>query len=115
LKHYYIIGVAIKPMTSDDPGKMFLKYKPIHVTPADIDDAMKALKLSKDKLFKTSYRDAVTTFEVGEKSQILHMLQLSCQVNDATLHCFVLEEELEDPEEFFDELISLAIFDETKN
>lgn len=108
MKHYYIIGVATNPMTSTNPGEMFLKYKPIHVTPVELDSAMKALKLSKDKLFKTPYHDAVTTFGINEKSQVLNMLQLSCQVNDATLHCFVLDEELEDPEEFFDKFVDLA-------
>ena len=53
-------------------------------------------------------RTAVTTFGINEKSQVLSLLQLSCQVNDATLHCFVLDEELEDPEDFFDKFVDLA-------
>lgn len=113
MKHYYIIGVAVKTMTDghDDIGKMFLKYKPIHITDEDIDNANKALKLSKDKIFKTSFHEAAQTYQIDNKSHILNMLQLSCRANNATLHCFILDDELDNAEEFFDNFVEVANID----
>ena len=109
MKHYYIIAVAVKPMTDGhDIGKMFLKYKPIHITDEDINNAEKATKLTKDKIFKTSFNEAAQMYQIDSKSHTLDMLQLSCRANNATLHCFILDDELDNAEEFFDNFVEVA-------
>ena len=106
--HHYVIGVAVKSMRNNDPGKVYLKYGPVYYSNEDVAKVRDAKLLSEDRLFKTSSSDALS---INECSQLVHSLTAmkhSASANDCTLHHFSSEHTLDD--EVFKTLVETANF-----
>lgn len=104
--HHYIIGVAVKSMRHSDPGKLYLKYGPLHFTNDDVKKVRDAKVLSEDKLFPTTSKEAL---EINECSQVvgsLTAMTLAARANDCTLHHFSTEFPFRD--EDFETIVNAA-------
>lgn len=106
LPHHYFVAVAIKPMNSDDPGKMYLKYRPFYVSHSQIEKFRDAALITQDKLFQTSQSEALQMHGLEGKAQEFAMLKLSAKVNLCTIHHFSSEHEID--EEWFDTFVNNA-------
>jgi len=112
LPHHYIIGIATKPIISKTPGKIFLKYGPIHYTNDDVVNMAEAKQLISDKLFKTTPSEALYGRDVGILSASLGALFMTARMTEATVHHFSSEYPIED--EWFVDFIETAHMEHTK-
>ena len=96
LPHHYIIAVAIHPMNSSDPGKMYLKYRPFYVHHSQIKKFRNVALLIQDKLFPTSQLEALKIYDLQELVYSFSMFELSASVNLCTLHHFSSEFKIEE-------------------
>jgi len=94
--HHYIIAVGVHPATSNDAGKMYLKYKPIYFTNDDIEKMQHATMLSKDKLFKTSGSEAIAAVGCSELANTITGIKLAAAMNQCSLHHFSCEEKMDE-------------------
>jgi hypothetical protein len=110
-KHHYLIGVVITDMTSSEPGRFQLKYRPVYYTNNDIELVAKAIKLSKDQLFKTTKEEAMKVQGCQNLVVTISTMMHSIRANNATLHHFTTEEKVD--EEWFETLVESANFSES--
>ena len=103
LPHHYFIAVAIKPMSSNDPGKMYLKYRPFYLNHSQIEKFRDVALLIQDKLFPTTQIEALQIYGLAAKAQEFGMLKLSAKVNLCTIHHFSSEYEID--KEWFDSFV----------
>jgi hypothetical protein len=93
--HHYIIGVAIHPATSNNAGKMYLKYRPVYFHNDDVEKVQHAIMLSRDKLFKTTGVEAVKATDCEKLVGTLSSLKLAAAANMCTLHHFSSEHKMD--------------------
>jgi hypothetical protein len=87
--HFTLITVGYKsPLEVDDGKLLYMRYNPVCFTSNDIKSVERAKWLSNLKLIKTSMKDALDAFEVGDLAYTVEMLMLSARVNNASVHCF---------------------------
>lgn len=106
LPHHYFIAVAMKPMNSDDPGKMYLKYRPFYLNHSQIEKFRDIALLTQDKLFQTSQIEALQMYGLEGIAREFAMLRMASKVNLCTLHHFSSEHEID--EEWFDSFVNNA-------
>jgi len=112
LPHHYIIGVAMHPMKSSMPGKMFLKYGPVYFTNKDVAQVSDSLTLINDEIYTKIYNMSPSEIYIMTDCSELVMsmigLKIAAQANQATIHHFSSEWEVKESENFFDGLVSRA-------
>lgn len=110
LPHHYIIGVAVHSARAiaERRGKMFLKYRPIYFHHSDICNVQDAAMMSVDKVFKTTSKEAAEMFNCRELVVAITGLKMAASANQATLHHFSSEFEIEDSEEWFEGFVKSA-------
>ncbi|MFW9871476.1 MAG: hypothetical protein ACFFG0_00030 [Candidatus Thorarchaeota archaeon] len=106
LQHHYFIAVAIKQMSSDSPGEMFLKYRPFYLNHKQIKKFLEVSLLTQDKLFRTSQDEALKMHGLSEIAKSFYLFKLAAKVNQCTLHHFSSESEIN--EEWFKTYIKSA-------
>lgn len=110
--YHYIIGVNMKDMRSDDPGKMVLKYGPVYFTNEDVEKVSDALTLLNDKIYTDIYKmkpgQVYETMECNDIIMSLIGLRLAAQANAATIHHFSIEVPLPDADQFFEGYVERA-------
>lgn len=110
--HHYIIGVGVTDPRSKTPGKMFLKYGPLHFTNKEVENVSNALILLKDKIYTDIYKmSAKQLYELtGCDSIIMSLvgLKIAAQANAVTLHHFSVPNMLHDADKFFEGYIKRA-------
>jgi len=110
--HHYMIGVTVQPMTSSNPGKMFLKYGPVYFTNDDVQKVSDSLTLLQDKIYTDIYkmrpREVYETMECNGIIMALIGLKIAAQTNQATLHHFSCAFPLDDADQFFDGYVERA-------
>lgn len=106
LPHHYIIAVAIHPMNSSDPGKMYLKYRPFYVHHPQIEKLRDVALLIQDKLFPTSQQEALKMHGLQELAHSFSMLRLAATANSCTLHHFSSDLKIE--EDWFSTFVKSA-------
>ena len=104
-KYHYILGVAVHSALSKEAGKFFLKYF-LKYTEKDVKAVNKAIEMSKNEMWKATTEEALKAYNKSGLISSLHGLLLSSSVNNATLHHFVTENEVE--EEVFEIIVSLT-------
>jgi hypothetical protein len=106
LPHHYLISVAADSAKSSTPGKLRLKHGPLYFTHEDIELVRSAAILSKDKLFKTSSKQALDNFECCGLAIAIRGMELAAAANDCTMHHFSSAFPVD--EEWFVTLVDLA-------
>jgi len=86
--YHYFISVGIKPMISDAPGKMFLKHGPLKFTNDDVQRMQDASLMTKDKLFKTTNKEAMAMYNVEEITHAVWGMCIAANANQCTVHHF---------------------------
>ncbi len=112
LPHHYIIGICMKPIDDKNAGQIYLKYGPLHFTNDDIIDCYHGIKLSEDKVFKTSKSESMEVFDPKGILASISSMQLAARANMGTLHHFSTEYPIDD--EWFVSLIETAHLESTK-
>lgn len=117
--HHYIIGVAVKSMTSGNPGEMFMKYGPIYFIHDDVIRMRDSAFLSNDKIYKDIY--GMSNSEILEMNNCQELaftivgVRIAASANQATLHHFSSEVAIPDADKFFNDLVKRANkYDEDK-
>lgn len=93
--YHYIVGVASKTMKSDNPGEMYMKYL-LKFTNEEVTRVRDAVRLSRDRLFPTTQKEALIVTDTSELVYSLSAMLRSASVNDATLHHFSSDVEFTD-------------------
>lgn len=106
LPHHYFIAVGIHPMTSKSMGEMYLKYRPIYINHSDIEKFRNVMMLTQDKLFPTSYTDALKMYDLQELANTFSMFKLAAKTNVCTIHHFSSEYEID--KKWFETFVGLA-------
>ena len=106
LFHHYIICVVMKNGVGEDAGTYYLKYKIIHYTHSFIEQLRDAIMLENDEVFKTSMNEAMEIFECKDLTSTLTALRLACKANNATMHHFSSEYEID--EDWFETIVKNA-------
>jgi hypothetical protein len=110
--HHYIIGVSMKDMRSDDPGRMFLKYGPVYFENHDVQNVGDSIVLLNDKIYTEIYQmkpgEIYKTLGCNELIMALTGLRIAAQSNAATLHHFSTSDKLPDPDKFFEGYVERA-------
>lgn len=110
--HHYMIGVAMETMRGANPGRMFLKYGPVHFTNDDVEKVGDAAELLKDKIYMDIYkmkpREIYETMECNDIIMSLIGLKLAAQTNHATIHHFSSPCPIPDAEKFFEGYVDRA-------
>ena len=104
--HHYLICIGIQDLYSSNPGKIILKYNPIHFTNEDVYKVSKAIVLSKDKLFKTKIEDSLAIHDESKLVHTVNSLLCSARANGCTIHHFSTEIEVDDS--WFEAFVELA-------
>jgi len=112
IPHHYIIGLATQPILSKNPGKIFLKYGPIHFTNDEVVSMSEVNQLMSDEIFKTTANEAINSREVGELIASISGLFMVARMNEASLHHFSSEYIITD--EWFVSFIETAHMKHTK-
>jgi len=100
LPHHYIIAVGVYDQIKNEKcGQFYLKYKPIHFVHQDILNIRDAVMLSKDKVFKTSTKEAINLYECDGIISTIGSIKFACLANKLSLHHFSSSEEID--EEWF--------------
>lgn len=105
MKYHCLIGVTVKSARSEDPGKLYLKYF-LKYDESDVEAVKKAIEMSENKIWKTPVKEAL---QICNKSQLIdtvHSLILSSNANDATIHHFTSDYEIE--EKYIENIVKLA-------
>lgn len=112
LPHHYIIGVVIKPMSSENAGQMYLKYGPVYFTNDDVQKVSDSLTLMDDKIYTEIYKMSGSQIHqlTGCSEIIISFiaLKIAAQANQATLHHFSCKEKVSDAENFFEGYVERA-------
>jgi hypothetical protein len=106
LPHHYFVAVEMKPMNSNNAGKMFLKYRPFYLNHSQIEKFRDIALLTQDKLFQTSQVEALEMYGLRDVAKEFAMLKLSAKVNQCTMHHFSSEFEID--EEWFASFVDQA-------
>jgi len=112
LPHHYIIVICMKTLNDKNPGKIYLKYKPLHFTNADIVECYDAINISEDKMLKTSKSESMAMFDPKGIMASISAIQEGARANMGTVHHFSTEYPIDD--EWFVSLIETAHLDSTK-
>jgi len=110
--HHYIIVVVADNLNSKTPGRLRLKYVPIYFHHDEFMNIEAAMRLSKDKVYKTNRQDAIRIHNCQEMVTTLSMLKISAMSNNGSCHHFYSEYKISDPEKFFDDFVNRANKDE---
>jgi hypothetical protein len=105
--HHYLIGVAIHPASNkQNAGQFYVKYGPLYFHHEDIEELQHAVYMVKDKVFKTTNKEAVEMS--GRKELILSIssMELAAKFNQCTLHHFSSDVIIDD--HYFDTIVKLA-------
>lgn len=93
--YHYIVGVATKTMRSSKPGEIYMKYL-LRFTNEEIVRVRDAVRLSHDKLFPTTQKEALIVTDTSELVYSLSAMLRSASANDATLHHFSSDMKMKD-------------------
>ena len=93
--YHYIVGVATRSMRSSNPGEIYMKYL-LRFTNEEIVRVRDAVRLSRDKLFPTTQKEALIVTDTSELVYSLSAMLRSASANDATLHHFSSDMEMKD-------------------
>ena len=93
--YHYIVGVATRNMRSSKPGEIFMKYL-LKFTNEEIVRVRDAVRLSHDKLFPTTQKEALIITDTSQLVYSLSAMLRSASANDATLHHFSSDMEMDD-------------------
>jgi len=105
--HHYLIGVAVYPATNrKNAGKMYVKYGPLYFNHKDIEELQHAVMMVKDKVFKTTNKEALEMSERRELVLDISSMQLASHHNQCTLHHFSSDLLIDD--DYFDLIVKLA-------
>lgn len=106
LPHHYFIAVAVETMHGNNPGKIFLKYRPFYFHHSQIEKFRDAAMLTQDKLFPTTSSEALKMHNLSKIAQEFSMFKLSARSNLCSLHHFSSEFEID--EEWFSTFVESA-------
>lgn len=106
LPHHYLISVGCTTMRSGIPGKLFLKHGPLYFTNKDVEKLQGATILSKDKLFKTSEKQALINFDCLDLVRTIRSMELAASANECSIHHFSSKFKI--GEQWFIDLVRLA-------
>lgn len=97
MNHYYI-GVAVHPMTSDKPGRKFLKYGPLCFNDDDISNVELCNSIIdfKNIISGISVSEAMEITNCSSKMNEFSMFLASCRINQCSVHLFKFDGEIED-------------------
>lgn len=104
--HHYLISVGVHTVQSATPGKMFMKHGPLYFSNDDVVKMQGASIMSKDKLFKTSSKQALKNFGCTELAISISGMSLAAAANQCTIHHFSSPIKLD--EKWFENLVDLA-------
>jgi len=104
--HHYFIAVGVKSIHDDNPGKLYLKYKPLYIHHSQIEKLRDASILVQDKLFPTTQIEALKIFKVYELTKTFNSFKLAAKVNLCSIFHFSSEFEIN--EEWFDKFVESA-------
>lgn len=105
-KYHYIIGTAIHAATAGKmAGKLYMKYF-LSYTKDEIDEFELAKVMTENKIWKTTFEEAIKGTKCNEILANLYGMRLAAHVNQANLHHFTSESELDDS--FFESFINDA-------
>ena len=110
--HHYIIVVVADNLNSKTPGRLRLKYVPMYYHHNEFISIDAALRLSKDRVYKTTRQDAIRIHNCQEMVTELSMLKISAMANNGSCHHFYSDHKLSNPEKFFDDFVKRANEDE---
>ena len=96
LFYHFFISVGIKDMYAVDRGKMFLKHGPLKFTNDEVKLMQQAALMSKDKLFKTTNKEALEMYDMSELSSSIGAMQIAAAANQCTIHHFSSDFEIND-------------------
>jgi len=94
--YHYFISVGIKTMMSDSPGKMFIKHGPLKFTNDDVKRMQDASLMTKDKLFRTTNKEAMAMYGVEEITHAVWSMCIAAAANQCTVHHFSSDFQIED-------------------
>jgi hypothetical protein len=108
--HHYIIGVGMHSGLKDPKsGQLYLKYTPVYFHNKDVSNLLDSLTLMCDSLYKGIYKTTdKELLEINECSELVNTissLKVAARANNITLHHFSTEDEIPDPEEFFERFV----------
>ncbi len=103
LPHHYFIAVGIRPIQDNNPGQLFLKYRPFYIHHSQIEKLRDAAILVQDKLFPTTQVEALKIFGVHELTRTFNSFRLAATVNLCSIFHFSSEYEIN--EEWFDTFV----------
>jgi hypothetical protein len=111
--HHYIIGVGINnDLRNENLGKLYLKYTPLYFQNKDVENLSNAIDLMDDKLYtqvyKTTGKEVLEIHGCSELVNNVSSLKMAAHANNVTLHHFSTEEEIKNPDEFFESFIQRA-------
>lgn len=106
LPHHYIIGVTMKEINTKNPGKIYLKYGPVHFTNQDVENIQDAILLSQDKVFKTTTSESCKIHNCQSLVMALIGMKMAAQANHAILHHFSSKYKIE--EDWFETFVDQA-------
>lgn len=104
--YHYLISVGIRDMFSKDRGKLYLKHGPLQFTNNDVSNVQSSVMLSKDKLFKTTNREAMDNFNVAGLVGSIHGMLMAATANQCTVHHFSSETPIDD--DYWEGFVNLA-------
>jgi len=108
--HHYLIAVAVESAVSSNPGKMYMKYLPIHWTSEDTKKLNIAKETSECKLFPSGITmDQALDMFAKDSRHLLSTMDgffMSVIANQCSIHHFTSEFEIE--EIWFEELANMA-------
>lgn len=105
--HHYLIGVATHPATNKkNAGKFYVKYGPLYFNHDDIEELQHAVFMIKDKVFKTSSKEAVAMSGREELILAISSMELAAKFNHCTIHHFSSDRTIDD--HYFDTIVNLA-------
>ncbi len=106
LPYHYFISVGVKTMYSKTPGKMFLKHGPLKFTNDDVKKMQDASLMTKDKLFKTSNKEALRMYGIENIATGIWSMRIAASANDCTIHHFSTESPF--PDDFWEGFVDRA-------
>jgi len=95
LKYHCLAGIAVKSARSKDAGKFYLKYF-LKYDESEVEKAKRAIEMSENKIWKTSIKEALQAQGESQLINILHSFVLAVNANDATIHHFTSDSEIEE-------------------
>jgi hypothetical protein len=106
--YHYLIAVCTKDSGDLRKAILYMKYTPIEFKNDDVINVSDALITSKNKLWETTLKDSLSIFNCTELINTISSFFYSCRANNCQIYHFSSEYKIDDPEKFFDNLVTRA-------